>query len=219
MSRKSLQFTIRQALSEADLKAACGVRATAYGRHLDGAASAWSEPDALDRRPGTAVFVAFDKATGEPVGTLRLASNALAPTQIETALALPDGLADRSIGELTRFAVLPGHDDPMVKLGLMKAGYLYCLAHQVHWMVIGARNAALVRQYRRLGFTDLLAGRAVPLAHAGHLPHRVLAFDVVSAERNWFALRHPFYEFMVRHRHPDIQPFGHVVGQREAVAA
>jgi hypothetical protein len=30
---------------------------------------------------------------------------------------------------------------------------------------------------------------------------------VISAERNWFAVRHPFYEFMVRNYHPDIQPF------------
>ena len=94
-----------------------------------------------------------------------------------------------------------------VKLGLMKAAYLYCLAHQVHWMVIGARNAALARQYKRLGFTDLAGGAMVPLAHAADLPHRVLAFDVVSAERNWFAVRHPLYEFMVRHYHPDIRPF------------
>ena len=74
-------------------------------------------------------------------------------------------------------------------------------------MVIGARNAALARQYKRLGFTDLAGGAMVPLAHAADLPHRVLAFDVVSAERNWFAVRHPLYEFMVRHYHPDIRPF------------
>jgi hypothetical protein len=89
----------------------------------------------------------------------------------------------------------------------MKAAYLHCLAHQVRWMVIGARSEALVRQYRRLGFSDLNEGAEVPLAHAGGLPHRVLAFDVVSAERNWFAGAHPFYQFMVGCYHPDIQLF------------
>jgi hypothetical protein len=35
----------------------------------------------------------------------------------------------------------------------------------------------------------------------------VLGFDVAAAERNWHAARHPFYEFMVRTYHPDIQVF------------
>jgi hypothetical protein len=67
--------------------------------------------------------------------------------------------------------------------------------------VIGARSAALVRIYKGLGF-DLLADadgpRQVPLAHAGGLPHHVLAFDVVAAERHWHAARHALYGFMVR---------------------
>lgn len=218
MPCQDLQFTVRQARCDADLRAACGVRAAAYGRHLSGVASLWNEPDALDRSADSAVFVAYDKAGGEAVGTIRLTSNMRRPTQIETAVELPDGIADRAIAELTRFAVKPGHDDPAVKLGLMKAGYLWCMAHQVRWMVIGARNPALVRQYRRLGFTDIRGGASVPLPYAGNIPHRVLAFDVISAERNWFALRHPFYEFMVRQRHPDIQPFGGVAVE-EAVAA
>jgi hypothetical protein len=207
MSRKPLRFTLRQARSEADLRAACSVRAVSYGRHMPNVTSLWSEPDALDRNTDTAVFVAFSKDTGQPVGTIRLTTNARQPTQIEQSAPLPDGIADRPIAELTRFAVLAGHDDPAVKLGLMKAIYLHCLANQIQWMVIGARNEALVRQYRRLGFTDIAGGESVPLAYAGNVPHRVLAFDVKSAERNWFALHHPFYEFMVRTYHADIQPF------------
>lgn len=215
MSRHELRFSVRQAQTEADLRAACEVRAAAYGRHLSNVKSLWSEPDALDRSPESVVFVAFDKDTGQPVGTIRLTTNARQPTQIEQSAELPDGIADRSIAELTRFAVRAGHGDPGVRLGLMKAAYLWCLSRQVHWMVIGARNDALVRQYRRLGFTDLAGGAPVPLAHAANLPHKVLAFDVISAERNWFAVRHPFYEFMIRHFHPDIQPFP-VPGVREA---
>jgi hypothetical protein len=217
MSRHELQFAVRHAQTDADLRAACAVRATAYGRHLPNVTSLWSEPDALDRSPDTAVFVALCKQTGEPVGTIRLTTNAHQPTQIEQSAALPHGIAERSIAELTRFAVRAGHPDPGVKLGLMKAAYLYCLAHQVQWMVIGARNSALARQYKRLGFTDLAGGAMVPLAHAADLPHRVLAFDVISAERNWFAVRHPLYEFMVRHYHPDIRPFA--AAARPAAAA
>jgi hypothetical protein len=208
MSREPLRFTIRLAQSDPDLRSACGVRSVSYGRHMPNVTSLWSEPDALDRDPATAVFVAFAKSGGEPIGTIRLTTNARQPTQIEQSVTMPDGIADRPIAELTRFAVLAGVADPAVKLGLMKAIYLYSLANQIQWMVIGARSEALVRQYRRLGFTDIADGRCVELPYAGNLPHRILAFDVKSAERNWFALHHPFYDFMVRSYHADIQPFG-----------
>jgi hypothetical protein len=207
MSRQSLRFTVHRARSDADLRAACALRAASYGRHLPNVTSLWVEPDALDRDPDTAVFVARDKAGGEPVGTVRLATNARAPTQIERNAPIPSAIAGRLLAEVTRLAVLPGHDDPVVKLGLMKAIYLYSLANQVRWMVIGARSDGLVRQYRRLGFTDVADGESVALAHAADLPHRLLAFDVAAAERNWHALHHPFYDFMVRSYHPDIQLF------------
>ncbi|HET9642485.1 MAG TPA: hypothetical protein VFP68_03800 [Burkholderiaceae bacterium] len=215
MSRQLLSFTVRRATTEADFRAACRVRVASYGHHLPGMADAWSEPDALDRHPDTVVFVATCKSSGEPVGTVRLASNAHGPTQIERSTPLPDSIAGRPMAEVTRLGVVPGHDDPAVKLGLMKTIYLHSMAHQVRWMVIGARSESLVRQYRRLGFTDLKAGRSVELAHAGGLPHRVLGFDVTAAERNWHALRHPFYDFMVSSYHPDIDIFG---GPRSAAA-
>jgi hypothetical protein len=169
----------------------------------------FAEPDDLDWSPDTTVFLAVDKDSGAAVGTARLVTNARRPLQIEQSAVLPEPLSDRVLAEVTRLSVLPGHDDPRVKLGLMKATYLYCIARQVHWMVIGARSDGLIRQYRRLGFSDLLPdGRMVPLAHAGNLPHRLLGFDVTSAERNWHAAQHPFHEFMVRQYHPDIELFG-----------
>lgn len=208
MSRQSLSFTVYPARTETQLRAACRVRALSYGRHLPGIASVWDEPDQLDRDPHTAVFVAACKSTGQALGTVRLATNACQPTQIERSADVPESIAGGLMAEVTRLAVLAGSTDPAVKLGLMKSAYLHCLAHQVRWMVIGARSDALVRQYRRLGFTDLTGDAVeVPLAHAGGLPHRVLVFDVVSAERNWLASMHPFYQFMVGCYHPDIQIF------------
>jgi hypothetical protein len=82
------------------------------------------------------------------------------------------------------------------------------LATQVRWMVIGARSDALVRQYRRLGFADVFDdGRLIPLLHAGRLEHRVLTFNVTTAESKWREMRHPLYEFMIETAHPDIQLF------------
>ncbi len=209
MSMQLLRFSLRVARSEADLRAACQVRAASYGHHLPHLRNAFAEPDELDWAPDTTVFLAVDKDSGRPVGTARLATNARQPLQIEQSTVLPEPLSDRMLAEVTRLSVAPGHDDPRVKLALMKATYLYCIARQVHWMVIGARSDGLIRQYRRLGFTDLLPdGAMVPLAHAGNLPHRLLAFDVTAAERNWHAAKHPFYDFMVRAYHPDIELFG-----------
>ena len=219
MSMQLLRFTVRVARSEADLRAACQVRGASYGHHLPSLRTPFGEPEELDRSPDTTVFIAHAKHSGRPDGTARLSTNARQPLQIEGSTALPEPLTDRMLAEVTRLSVLPGHDDPRVKLGLMKATYLYCMARQVHWMVIGARSDGLIRQYRRLGFTDLLAdGRMVPLAHAGNLPHRVLGFDVTAAERNWHAAEHPFYEFMVRAYHPDIELFSEPVTRRERLA-
>jgi hypothetical protein len=221
MSMQLLRFTLRVARSEADLRAACRVRQASYGHHLPALTGSFGEPDELDWHPDSAVFVAFDKDDDRAIGTVRLTTNARQPLAIEASVPLPARLAERSLAEVTRLSVLPGRDDPRVKLGLMKATYLYCMANQVHWMVIGARSEGLVRGYQRLGFTDLLAaGRSVPLAHAGHLPHRVLGFDVTAAERNWHAAQHPFYDFMVRTCHPDIQLFGQALARpaRERLA-
>ncbi|MFL6663610.1 MAG: N-acyl amino acid synthase FeeM domain-containing protein [Rhizobacter sp.] len=214
MSMQLLRFSLRVARSEADLRAACQVRSASYGRHVPSLRTQFAEPDELDWSPETTVFLAVDKDSGQAVGTARLATNARAPLQLEHSTPLPEPLTDRVLAEVTRLSVLPGHDDPRVKLALMKSTYLYCMARQVHWMVIGARSDGLIRQYRRLGFTDLLAdGRMVPFAHAGNLPHRVLGFDVTAAERNWHAAQHPFYDFMVRTYHPDIELFGEPIAR------
>jgi hypothetical protein len=219
MSVQPLRFNICVVRSEADLRAVCKVRATSYGHHLPQLRGVLEEPDELDWHPDTAVLLARDKTTGEAVGTVRLSTNARRPLQIERSAPLPAPLEQQLLAEVTRLSVLPTHDDPRVKLALMKATYLYAMAHQVQWMVIGARSDGLVRQYRRLGFTDLLGeGRRIALAHAGNLQHRVLGFDVTAAERNWHAAQHPFYDFMVRTHHPDIQLFAPALSRPAVVA-
>jgi hypothetical protein len=60
----------------------------------------------------------------------------------------------------------------------------------------------------RLGFGDLDAeGRSVPLAHAGGMPHRVLVFDSMTAERTWHTAKNGLYAFMIDTLHPDIDLF------------
>lgn len=165
------------------------------------------EPDLLDADEHTAVVVCVDKATGAPVGTARFQTNAGARLLIEHSMQVPLPMQSDTRAEITRLSVMPGAD-PLVKLCLMKASYLFCMASQIRWMVIGARSEALIRQYRRLGFSDLFEDqRTVPLLHAGQIEHRILAFNVTAAERTWRETAHPLYQFMIETAHPDIQLF------------
>lgn len=207
MSTASLSFTVSVASSAQDVRDACEVRAQAYGHHLAAMQDTLAQPDALDRQAATAIVVCRDKRSGEAIGTARIVRSGLAPLQIEGSVILPHWLAEKPRAEITRLAVLPGAD-PQARLALMKASYLYCLASQVRWMVIGARSEALIRIYRRLGFQDVLAaGDRVPLAHAGNLPHCILFFDVLAAERTWLASGHGLYAFMCDTYHPDLRLF------------
>lgn len=208
MTTSWLSFDVRVVRDLHDLRAACAVRAAAYGHHLPQLKAALAEPDALDRQPGTAVLLCQDKSSGEAVGTARIERAApAAAVQLETSVSLPDWLASRPRAEITRLAIRPGAD-PLLRPMLMKASYLYCVANQIRWLVIGARSDALVRIYRRLGFTDVLAAdQTVPLAHAGGLRHRILVFDVVAAERSWHGCQHGLYSLMVETFHPDIRLF------------
>lgn len=205
MSSCSLGFRLQPVASHADLLDACAVRAGAYGHHVPEMGLRLAEPDAIDLAAGTTVFLCRDKATGRATGTMRVQTSHAGPLMMERSVALPDWLAVAPRAEITRLAVVVGAD-PLTKLCLMKASYLFCMAQQVQWMAIGARNDALIRNYRRLGFVDALGrDERVPLAHTGGLLHRILAFDVVSAERAWAAARHPLYGFMVCTRHDDLQ--------------
>ena len=200
-----MSFTTGIARSRQALCEASNVRAEAYGHHVPAMGATLAQPDAIDLQPGTTVLICRDKASGEVAGTARLQRNQLAPLQIEHSVDVPEALAGQHLAEITRLAIRPGADVLMRPM-LVKACYLYAVASQIRWLVIGARSPALIRIYRGLGFADLLGeGRQVPLAHAGGLPHSVLAFNVVAAERTWHAARHGLYSFMVETFHPDLQ--------------
>jgi len=201
----SLSFTTRRAQNTTDLRAAAAVRAAAYGHHIAPLATAFAAPDALDHAPGTTVLLCHDKESGEAIGTARLQHSTAGPLLLESSVLLPAWLARQPRVEVTRLAVRAGAHR-LVKLMLMKAIWRSCLANDVRWMVIGARSDALIRDYLRLGFRDALdADTRVPLAHAGGLAHRILAFDVAGAQVAWAASGHPLYAFMVGTIHPDLQ--------------
>ena len=219
MTIAHLDFTVRIAAPGADLADVATLRAQAYGHHLPGMAQAMATPDADDTAPGTTVLVCRDKASGQAIGSARIQRNHPRPLPIESSLALPPALAMLPRAEITRLAIAPGACH-LVRPMLVKACYLAAMASQIRLLVIGARSPALLRIYRGLGFASVLDDTGpVPLAHAGNLPHHVLAFDVVGAERRWHSARHALYGFMVETWHPDLQLLVEPAPQRQALAA
>ena len=207
MFTQSLSFVTRIVRTQEELRAACRVRAFSYGHHLPHLHATLMEPDLLDADEHTVVVLCVDKDTGAAVGTARFQTNAGGRLLIEHSITVPEAIQGDTRAEITRLSAVPGADK-LVKLALMKASYLFCVASQVRWMVIGARNEALIRQYKALGFADLFDDqRFVPLLHAGRLDHKVLSFNVTTAERTWREPRHRLYEFIFDTAHPDIQLF------------
>jgi len=200
-----LPFTVRVVRHEQQLRKAVAIRQRAYGRHLPALGELLREPEVNDRDPGCVVLLAESRLDGEPLGTLRIQTNRHRPLALESSVELPDWLADSSLAEATRLGVTEGRIGRMVKTMLFKALYQYCLAADIEWMVIGARSP-LDRMYQALLFQDVFPGQGyIPLKHAGNLPHRVLAFELETAEARWRAARHPLLDLFVHTSHPDIE--------------
>ncbi|AMM13934.1 hypothetical protein AX768_07290 [Burkholderia sp. PAMC 28687] len=161
------------------------------------------QPEAYDRDPGGLIFLAEAKLNRAPVGTMRVQSNRYQKLSLQTSVDLPDWVSGRLVGA-TRLGVETGEAGRMVKTALFKAFYLYCMLEQIEWMVIAARTP-LDRQYAAMLFRDVYGEKEfIPLAHAANIPHRVMAFEVATAEHRWREARHPLYDFMVATHHPDI---------------
>jgi hypothetical protein len=181
------------------------------------------EPDALDRQEGTLILLCEDKRTGQAVGTARIQTSRQGPLLIEESIPLPESVSRLGRAEITRLSTVPGAD-PILKFAICKAAFLYCLSAQARFAIIGARNEALVRQYRRIGFFEMYADQPmVPLAHAGGMPHRMMMFDTMLGPREWQQNpnQHGLFDFCFETFHPDIELVERLrVPQRlEAVAA
>ncbi len=205
ISVERLPFTVRVVRHEEQLRKAVSIRQRAYGRHVPALGEMLREPEANDRNPGCVVLLAESRLDGEALGTMRIQTNHHRPLSLESSVELPDWLCERSLAEATRLGVTEGRIGRMVKTMLFKAFYQYCLAADIEWMVIGARSP-LDRMYQALLFQDVFPGQGyIPLMHAGNLPHRVLAFELETAEARWRAASHPLLDLFVNTSHPDIE--------------
>jgi hypothetical protein len=197
-------FTIRIAEDDDSLNSAINIRHAAYARHLPDFARHLETEELSDRMPGTIVLLAEAKIDGTPIGTMRIQTNRFAPLDIEHSVDLPASLRGRPLAEATRLGVSRGPTGSAVKTMLFKAFYLFCVQQRIDTMIISARSP-VDRMYEALLFDDLGGEKKyVPMHHVGGLPHRIMKFDVPSAQARWQAARHPLYEFMCNTIHPDL---------------
>lgn len=204
-SIERLPFTIKAVANEEQLHKAVSIRHLAYARHVPEFAKQLLEPEAGDFDPGSVVLVAESKLDGTALGTMRIQTNRFDQLKLEESVDLPDWLEGQTLAEATRLAISEGREGRLVKTVLFKAYFLYCVRAKIDWMVITARKP-LDRQYEALQFRDVFPNQGpLPMKHVGNLPHRVMAFNVQTAEQCWIASRHPLYGFMCNIAHPDIQ--------------
>jgi hypothetical protein len=92
----------------------------------------------------------------------------------------------------------------LVKSMLFKAYFQFCQLNDIEWMVITARSP-VDRQYDRLLFDDVYSGMGyIPVHHVDNIPHRVMKFEIGTAQERWAKASHPMYEFIFNTIHPDI---------------
>ena len=200
-----LPFTVRLVRNEADLNKAVQIRHAAYARHLPDFAETLKIAETDDVENGVVVLLAESKVDGSPLGTMRIQTNQYKPLSLEQSIALPEWLKARPLAEATRLGVTNEKGGRLVTTVLFKAYFQYCQQTGIEWMVVTAR-APVDRTYDRLMFNDVFPEAGyIPIHHVGNLPHRVMSFNVETAEERWAAAKHPMFNFIFRTTHPDIQ--------------
>jgi hypothetical protein len=204
MTEEMLPFTVRVVRDDNDLMKAVQIRHSAYARHLPDFAETLKAPESADAEDGVVVLLAESKLDGSPLGTMRIQTNQFKPLSLEQSVDLPDWLRSRPLAEATRLGVTDGKGGRLVTTVLFKAFFLYCKEAGIEWMVVTGR-APVDRQYDRLLFNDVFPGMGyIPFSHVGNMPHRVMSFNVETAETRWAAANHPLFNFVFRTEHPDL---------------
>ncbi|WP_137895323.1 hypothetical protein [Ramlibacter sp. 2FC] len=217
LGEERLPFTVRLVRNAADLDKAVAIRHAAYARHVPDLAEKLRAPEAIDFEDGVVVLLAESKLDGSALGTMRIQTNTYKPLSLEESVQLPPWLQGGSLAEAARLGIAGERIGNMVKTVLFKAFFLYCQQAGIDWMVITAR-APIDRQYERLLFSDVYPGMGyVPIRCTNDIPHRIMSFEVATAEVRWAAVQHPLFNFIFRTNHPDIDLDPSTAGQAAAM--
>jgi hypothetical protein len=204
MPTERLPFRIRVVEDDDSLWKAVQIRHAAYARHVPEFARTLALPEACDYEHDSVVLLAESRLDGTALGTARIQTNLYRPLHVEQSVVLPDWLQGRRLAEVTRLGVAEGRIGRVVKVALMKAFFQFWEKSGTEFALATGR-APIDRQYEQLMFTDVFEpGQMIPLRHVGNIPHRVMAFEIATAEARWNAAGHPLLGFVRHTRHPDI---------------
>ena len=218
MVQEVLPFTVRLVRDEKDLSKAVDIRQAAYARHLPEFAETLKVPEVTDAQDGVVVLLAESKLDGSALGSMRIQTNQFNPLALEHSVDLPEWLRVRPLAEAARLGVTDGKSGRLVKTMLFKAFFQFCQQTGIEWMVITARSP-VDRQYDRLLFDDVNPGMGyIPLLHVDNIPHRIMSFEVGSAERRWAQANHPLYDFIFRTHHSDLHLGAHPQSAKASVS-
>lgn len=201
---ETLPFIVRVAKNEHDLEKVLLLRSSAYGRHLPEFGKTLRYADELDSAPGVMILLAESKIDASILGTMRIQSNRYAPLSLQNSVDLPEPLLSSSLAEATRLAVVIGKVGRLVRNALFKSYFLYCKAEKIDYMVIAGRSP-LDSLYSSLLFTDVFPDLGfIPLRSINNIPHRIMSFEIATAQTIWLAAKHPLYDFVFGQQHDDI---------------
>lgn len=189
-----------------ELNSVTRIRQQAYGRHLPQFAQSLASPELADFETDTVVLLATAKLDNAPLATMRIHTNRNKPLPLEQAVTLPDAMHSDALAEAVRFSVVNDRSGGgVIRNALFKAFYLICVADNIDWMVICARNP-LHKLYLKLLFKDIFPnGCPVILPYAHNIPHRVLKLRVSEVKPLWYETNHPLFNFFFNTYHPDLE--------------
>jgi hypothetical protein len=186
------------------------VRSLAYSKHLPDLPIDPYGIEAQDNDPNTINFYCEDIASENVLGSMRISVSGKESLPVQKNFLLPLTLIGCRLAEISRLVIPSSRQNRFVKALLFKALYQYCIATQIRWMIATARPP-LDAEYIALDFIDLTKDTGpIPVDHVWGIDHKVLAFEVTTAERRWHKINHPLYKFMLNETHPEIQLFDSV---------
>jgi hypothetical protein len=202
----SLPFTIQFARTQAPFQDLKELRVEAYSQHYPELADFLEKDDFRDWQDGSFILFAECKETKKILGTLRAIHNFDRPLQYEREVALPKSLQGQIMAGVSRFVVARGAYSLQVKYALIKAMYLYMVAHQIRFVILAAMPPT-DRLYARLGFKWIFQNKREHSLTDFPNPVVLMSVKTDSFARSAKHKNPGFYSFIFGFRHPDIKIF------------
>lgn len=194
--------TVR-AQTAADFEVVACLRASGFGRVVEPSQQpAWI--DEIDTMPGVFSLIGYDPG-GQPIATLRVQDERLAPLELRNFVPLDDllCLAERPVAQFARLSVLRSPHSVDAMFALFKAAWLWCRAADLKTIVIATPSWS--KPVYDFLFCEQLGPDSEFCHHyAGGARHTVMKLPVHGAEAMWRAGNHPLTAAFLDQSHPEL---------------